>query len=348
MLGFHRPGRWDADRRRDRRRARLRARRRAARGREGVVPRGGAPAWDRRDQTGLLRNLVVREGRRTGQLQARLVTSRGDFRADGARRAPIPADSVLWTRAAGVAETTRDGETEVLEGQREARGGARAGCASGSRPTRSSRPTPRWRSGSTASPRELAGAHAAASACSTSSAASARSRSCSRSRPREVWGVELVEEAVADAIENARLNGIDNAQFFAGDVRTAMRPLLEAAGQARRGRGGPAARRPLAEDRAAHARGRGRADRLRLLQPHHARARTPARWSTPATSSRRSGPWTCSRRPRTSSAWRCCERTEPLAGLVVASRRAAPAPLAWTVQRKRPARLERGLASPRR
>ena len=47
----------------------------------------------------------------------------------------------------------------------------------------------------------------------------------------EVWGVEIVEEAVADAIENARLNGIDNASFFAGDVRLAMRPLLEQCGR---------------------------------------------------------------------------------------------------------------------
>jgi 23S rRNA (uracil1939-C5)-methyltransferase len=36
---------------------------------------------------------------------------------------------------------------------------------------------------------------------------------------------------VADAIENARLNGVDNASFFAGDVRTAMRPLLERSGR---------------------------------------------------------------------------------------------------------------------
>jgi 23S rRNA (uracil1939-C5)-methyltransferase len=43
--------------------------------------------------------------------------------------------------------------------------------------------------------------------------------------------VEIVEEAVADAIENARLNGIDNAHFFACDVRLAMRPLLEKSGQ---------------------------------------------------------------------------------------------------------------------
>ena len=47
----------------------------------------------------------------------------------------------------------------------------------------------------------------------------------------EVWGVELVERAVADAQENARLNSIDNARFFAGDIRTAMRPLLDEAGR---------------------------------------------------------------------------------------------------------------------
>ena len=49
---------------------------------------------------------------------------------------------------------------------------------------------------------------------------------------REVVGVELVERAVADAIENARLNGVDNARFYAGDVRTAMRPLIEEEGTA--------------------------------------------------------------------------------------------------------------------
>jgi 23S rRNA (uracil1939-C5)-methyltransferase len=47
---------------------------------------------------------------------------------------------------------------------------------------------------------------------------------------REVWGIEVVEQAVADAIENAGLNGIDNARFFAGDVRTALGPLVEKSG----------------------------------------------------------------------------------------------------------------------
>jgi 23S rRNA (uracil1939-C5)-methyltransferase len=47
----------------------------------------------------------------------------------------------------------------------------------------------------------------------------------------EVWGVELVEDAVADAIQNAKLNGVDNARFFAGDVRLVMRELLERSGK---------------------------------------------------------------------------------------------------------------------
>ena len=42
----------------------------------------GLSTYDRRDHTGLLRNLVVREGRRTGALQARLVTSPGDLLGD--------------------------------------------------------------------------------------------------------------------------------------------------------------------------------------------------------------------------------------------------------------------------
>ena len=50
-------------------------------------------------------------------------------------------------------------------------------------------------------------------------------------RVAQVYGVELVEESVADAITNARLNGIDNARFFAGDVRLAMRELVEQAGR---------------------------------------------------------------------------------------------------------------------
>ncbi|MBA2581085.1 MAG: class I SAM-dependent RNA methyltransferase, partial [Thermoleophilaceae bacterium] len=115
-LGFHRPGRWNeiddvaddvlASERIDALRSRVRAWCRSE----------GLSAFDRASGDGFLRNLVVREGRSTGQLQARLVTGPGEFRAE-AFAEEIECDSLLWTRAAGVAETTRDGETRLLRGR---------------------------------------------------------------------------------------------------------------------------------------------------------------------------------------------------------------------------------------
>jgi 23S rRNA (uracil1939-C5)-methyltransferase len=45
-----------------------------------------------------------------------------------------------------------------------------------------------------------------------------------------VWGVEVSEESVACALENAELNGIGNAAFFAGSVGQALEELRERAG----------------------------------------------------------------------------------------------------------------------
>jgi 23S rRNA (uracil1939-C5)-methyltransferase len=50
-------------------------------------------------------------------------------------------------------------------------------------------------------------------------------------RARTVHGLELVEDAIQDAAENARLNEITNATFYAGDVRTSLRELVETAGK---------------------------------------------------------------------------------------------------------------------
>src|SRR5207245_7849454 len=41
-------------------------------------------------------------------------------------------------------------------------------------------------------------------------------------RVAEVWGLELIEQAISDAIANARANEVDNVRFFAGDVRVAL------------------------------------------------------------------------------------------------------------------------------
>ena len=46
-----------------------------------------------------------------------------------------------------------------------------------------------------------------------------------------VWGLEISEEAVACAIENAELNEIDNARFFAGNVGQTIEELREQAGE---------------------------------------------------------------------------------------------------------------------
>jgi len=45
-----------------------------------------------------------------------------------------------------------------------------------------------------------------------------------------VWGVEVSEESVACALENADLNGITNAAFFAGNVGQSLDELAERAG----------------------------------------------------------------------------------------------------------------------
>src|SRR5439155_18935562 len=50
------------------------------------------------------------------------------------------------------------------------------------------------------------------------------------SRALTVWGVEVSEESVACALENAELNGIANAAFFAGEVGASVEELRDRAG----------------------------------------------------------------------------------------------------------------------
>jgi 23S rRNA (uracil1939-C5)-methyltransferase len=189
----------------------------------------GLSAWDRRGQTGLLRNLVVREGRRTGQLQARVVTSPGGAFRAAELAAATPADSVLWTRAASVAETTRDGETERVKGP-VALEEKLCGLTFRISPDAFFQTNTEMAERLYGSAVELAGLSGRERVidlfCGIGTIALVLALDAG-----EVWGVELVEQAVADAIENARLNGVDNARFYAGDVRLAMRPLLEQAGK---------------------------------------------------------------------------------------------------------------------
>jgi 23S rRNA (uracil1939-C5)-methyltransferase len=228
VLGFHRPGRFDLidDVTDD-----ILASERINEVREAVKAwcRGeGLTAWDRETQTGVLRNLVVREGRRTGQIQARIVTSPGSEFRVAELAAATPADSFLWTRAEGVAETTRGGDTGVVKGSavlEEELSGLRFRIS----------PDAFFQTNTEMAERlygtaaELAGLGGREKVldlfCGIGTIALVLALDAG-----EVWGVELVEEAVRDAIENAKLNGIDNTKFFAGDVRLVMRELLEQSG----------------------------------------------------------------------------------------------------------------------
>jgi 23S rRNA (uracil1939-C5)-methyltransferase len=188
----------------------------------------GLSAWDRRTGDGFLRNLVVREGRRSAQLQVRVVTSEGDFRAESFAAA-LGADSVLWTQTGGVSETTRDGKTVLLQGEEwieETLCGLRFRISSEAFFQTNTEMAERLyaqaaeAAGLTGSER-LFDLFCGIGTIGLSMAAQAR----------ELWGIEIVEPAIVDAGRNAALNGIANAHFVAGDVRTEMRPLVERAGQ---------------------------------------------------------------------------------------------------------------------
>jgi 23S rRNA (uracil1939-C5)-methyltransferase len=193
----------------------------------------GVPAYDRRDQSGVLRNLVIREGRRTGELQARLVTRRKEIEID-VLAASVPANSFLTTNIEGLGETTLGGETALVKGQKKLFEELEVG---GNKLRFGISPEAFFQTNTEMAEQlygiatELAGLTGRQRVfdlyCGIGTIGIALSLEA-----REVIGVEIVEEAVADAIANAELNGIDNARFYAGDIRTAMRPLIEEEGTA--------------------------------------------------------------------------------------------------------------------
>src|SRR3954468_5248304 len=188
----------------------------------------GLPAWDRRDQTGFLRNLVIREGRRTGQVQVRLVTSEGDLDSELFAEA-VPADGIFWTHVPGVAESVAGGVTEHLAGAptlEEELCGLRF-AVSPDAFLQTNTETAEQLYAIAASYADLRGWERVYDLyCGIGTIGLSLAP-----RAGEVWGLEIVEESVADAIASARANELTNVQFFAGDVRLALRELVERAGR---------------------------------------------------------------------------------------------------------------------
>jgi 23S rRNA (uracil1939-C5)-methyltransferase len=210
---------------------------------DGEEEKGAAPAGrrDRSERTApgpdgraRLRNLVVREGRRTGKLQVRIVTTEGELEA-GALAQALSAElgeslaGVLWTRMRRLAETTAGGETELVWGD------AALSERLGELDLRIS-PEAFFQTNTEMAERLYAIAVEYAklegwervydlySGIGTIALTLAP-------HAGEVWGIELVEQAVADAIAGAQRNEITNAKFFAGDTRLALPELLERVGR---------------------------------------------------------------------------------------------------------------------
>jgi 23S rRNA (uracil1939-C5)-methyltransferase len=218
ILGFHARGRWDlvvdvedchlaseagnAARNQVREWARLES----------------VPAFEGRARRGILRNLVVREGRRTGQIQTRLVTAERRF-----PKPPVDLHTI-------VADDSGDSEgpTGVLgeEHLREELCGLRWKISPGAFFQTNTEMAERLYA--------IAAEYAGLSGkervfdlfCGIGTIGLTMA-----ARAGEVWGVEIVPEAIEDAERNAELNGIGNAHFLAANVRTGVRPLLVQAGR---------------------------------------------------------------------------------------------------------------------
>jgi 23S rRNA (uracil1939-C5)-methyltransferase len=228
VCGFHAPGRWDRivpleDC--------LLASERGNAVREQVVGWArahGLRAHERRSHEGELRNLVVREGRRTGEVQVRLVAAPADLPLDALAEA-VQADSLLVTTTDAAGETTAEGETELVAGTEfidEELADLRFRISPLAFFQTNTEMAERLY-GAAAELAELRGTERLYDLyCGSGTIALVLS-----ARAAQVFGIELVPEAVADAITNARRNGIDNTQFFAGDVRLALPELVERAGR---------------------------------------------------------------------------------------------------------------------
>jgi 23S rRNA (uracil1939-C5)-methyltransferase len=186
----------------------------------------GLEAYDRREQHGFLRNLVIREGRRTGELQVRLVTSPGELDVESFATA-VECDSLVWTRINTLGETTAGGDSELVAGAphiHDELGGLRFAISAEAFFQTNTEMAERLYG--------VAKEYAALQGwervydlfCGIGTVGLTLAPQAG-----EVWGLEIVEQAVEDAIANAKANEVRNAQFYAGDVRLAMRELVEKA-----------------------------------------------------------------------------------------------------------------------
>jgi 23S rRNA (uracil1939-C5)-methyltransferase len=240
-LGYHRPGHWDiiedvddtvlASERANEIRRRVKA---------FCIDRELSP-YDPDEEFGFLRNLVVREGRGTGQTMVRIVTSTkepqdelnpagfdtaGFIEALGTLDPPVT--SVVWTRSDSPGNWQQGARDKALLGKPQIEEeilGLKFRIS----------PDAFFQTNSAQTEKlyETAIEFAALTGretvfdlyCSSGTIGIAMAE-----RAGHVYGVEIVEAAIEDAKVNANLNGIVDADFFAGDARLVVPELIENVG----------------------------------------------------------------------------------------------------------------------
>ncbi len=230
-LGFHKAGRWDEVLEIDKcwlttdlGNAIRNAVREWARGDRLV-------AYDQEEHTGYLRHLVVREARNTAQVLVQLVTSAGEKFDTGGfvdvlRRFP-EVRSIHWSVNESPAEVTNL-PTKLLWGD-EAIEEQLCGLRFRVRPNAFLQTNTGMAERLYGLAREFASLtgdqtvydlYCGIGTIGLSLAGDALT----------VWGVDVSEESIACAIENAELNGIGNVAFFAGNVGQSLEELHERSG----------------------------------------------------------------------------------------------------------------------
>jgi 23S rRNA (uracil1939-C5)-methyltransferase len=225
-LGFHRAGRWDqllevdhchivSDASNDVRRAFV-----------GWARANGLEAYDQREQAGFLRHLVVREGVRTGELLAMLVTAEGEPPAVEGLVEALPAAVVGLLHAVnpGVAEVTGGLDARVLHGRDsylERIGGLEFAVTAGAFMQTNTEMCERlydlaMEVGAPGPDDVVWDLYCGGGAIGLLAA---------RAGAGEVFGIEISPESVARARENAGRNGLAHAEFVVGDVAREAREL---------------------------------------------------------------------------------------------------------------------------
>lgn len=192
----------------------------------------GYSHYHKKSHRGLLRHLIVRKGMRTGELLVNIVTSREEGFDEEAYTAGLRALS-LDNEIAGVLRTFNDNladkvtceELKILYGRdyyMEEILGLKFRVSAFSFFQTNVEAVERLYSEALALIDDFAGKTAFDLYCGTGTISQVLAL-----KAKKVVGVEIVEEAVEAARENAKLNGLDNCRFIAGDVFKVLQTVEE-------------------------------------------------------------------------------------------------------------------------